>query len=115
MTLTLRRADARSIGVLIALFERAVGYYATLVGINAYHQPGVEAGKKAAAAVLKVQTEAMKILSAEAQTAAQIAAKMGAADSVETLYWVLEHLAANGRATVTGGLDPDSRWFSRRG
>jgi glucose-6-phosphate isomerase len=38
------------VGALIALFERAVGFYASLVGINAYHQPGVEAGKKAAAA-----------------------------------------------------------------
>ena len=38
-------------GGLIALFERAVGFYATLVGINAYHQPGVEAGKKAAEAL----------------------------------------------------------------
>jgi glucose-6-phosphate isomerase len=32
--------------MLIALYERAVGPYASLVGINAYHQPGVEAGKK---------------------------------------------------------------------
>jgi glucose-6-phosphate isomerase len=48
MTLTISRVDARSIGSLIALFERSVGFYATLVGINAYHQPGVEAGKKAA-------------------------------------------------------------------
>src|SRR5579872_2444410 len=99
LTITIRHADARSIGVLIALFERAVGFYATLVGINAYHQPGVEAGKKAAAAVLKLQAQAVKVLSAEAQTAAQIAAKMGPADSVESVYWVLEHLAANGRAT----------------
>lgn len=32
--------------MLIALFERAVSFYASLVNINAYHQPGVEAGKK---------------------------------------------------------------------
>ena len=29
-----------TVGALIALFERAVGFYASLVGINAYHQPG---------------------------------------------------------------------------
>jgi glucose-6-phosphate isomerase len=45
MTLTVRRVDARTVGALIALFERAVGFYASLIGINAYHQPGVEAGK----------------------------------------------------------------------
>src|SRR5205807_738364 len=59
MTLTIRRVDARAVGVLIALYERAVGYYATLVGINAYHQPGVEAGKKAAAAVLELQAKVL--------------------------------------------------------
>lgn len=38
--------------MLIALFERAVSFYASLVNINAYHQPGVEAGKKAAGSFL---------------------------------------------------------------
>jgi len=48
MTITIRSVDARIVGALIALFERAVGLYASLIHINAYHQPGVEAGKKAA-------------------------------------------------------------------
>ncbi|MEK6921887.1 MAG: hypothetical protein AABX82_08410, partial [Nanoarchaeota archaeon] len=52
-----------TVGMLIALFERTVGLYATLVNINAYHQPGVEAGKKAAAAVLTLQQEVTKFLS----------------------------------------------------
>jgi glucose-6-phosphate isomerase len=43
--------SAFSLGALIALFERAVGLYAFMIGINAYHQPGVEAGKKAAGEV----------------------------------------------------------------
>jgi glucose-6-phosphate isomerase len=115
MTITVRRPDARSLGALIALFERAVGFYATLIGINAYHQPGVEAGKKAAAAVLRLQTQVAKVLGSEAQTAPQIAARIGSPDSTETLYWILEHLAANGRATVTGGPDPEARLFSRKG
>ena len=46
MTATIPRVDARTVGGLIALFERAVGLYASLIGINAYNQPGVEAGKK---------------------------------------------------------------------
>src|ERR1700682_686822 len=49
MTITIRHVDARIVGALIALFERAVGLYASLIHINAFHQPGVEAGKKAAA------------------------------------------------------------------
>ena len=55
MTITVPRVDARTVGGLIALFERAVGLYASLIGINAYHQPGVEAGKKAAASILALQ------------------------------------------------------------
>ena len=92
------RVDARTVGALIALFERAVGFYATLVNINAYHQPGVEAGKKAAAAVLDLQAKVLATLSSTPQTADEIAASIGQADHAETVYLVLEHLAANGRA-----------------
>lgn len=55
LTLELERVDARTLGGLIALYERAVGFYATWLGINAYHQPGVEAGKKAAGDMLELQ------------------------------------------------------------
>ena len=54
ITLTVREVSPFRVGLLIALFERAVGFYASLVNINAYHQPGVEAGKKAAADVIEV-------------------------------------------------------------
>ena len=59
ITITIPRVEARTVGGLIALFERAVGLYAGLVGINAYHQPGVEAGKKAAASILALQGKAL--------------------------------------------------------
>jgi glucose-6-phosphate isomerase len=48
LTVALDRVDARSLGAVVALFERAVGFYGSMIGINAYHQPGVEAGKQAA-------------------------------------------------------------------
>ena len=50
------------LGALIALYERAVGFYASLVNVNAYNQPGVEAGKKASAEILKVQKALMDVL-----------------------------------------------------
>ena len=43
--------------------ERAVSFYAELVDINAYDQPGVEAGKKAAAEVIQFQKKVTEILS----------------------------------------------------
>ncbi|MGV7468108.1 hypothetical protein PJI21_29440, partial [Mycobacterium kansasii] len=52
----------RSVGAMVALYERAVGLYASLVNINAYHQPGVEAGKKAAAEVLALQKRVLSVL-----------------------------------------------------
>lgn len=55
MTLILKELDERTLGALIALFERTVGLYAHRVNINAYDQPGVEAGKLAAQAMLDLK------------------------------------------------------------
>lgn len=63
LTITIPRVEAKTVGGLIALFERAVGLYAGLLGINAYHQPGVEAGKKAAASILTLQRKVQAALS----------------------------------------------------
>jgi glucose-6-phosphate isomerase len=104
MTLTLRDVRARSIGMLIALYERAVGFYASLIDVNAYDQPGVEAGKKAAAVVLEAQRKVLAALRARPQepmTAEQLADVLDSPDAVETIFHVLEHLAANeGRGVV---------------
>jgi glucose-6-phosphate isomerase len=110
ITFTVRDASAFSVGSLIALFERAVGFYASLININAYHQPGVEAGKKAAASVLVLQGKAVSHLSANASqsfTAEALAAAIGQPDAAETVFKILGHLAANGRKVkATGGSGP---------
>ena len=98
MTITIRRVEPRTIGALIALFERAVGLYASLIHINAYHQPGVEAGKKAAAAVLSLQAKVSAALSASRKRPNKLPPAIGAAESAESVYLMLEHLAANGWA-----------------
>ena len=104
MTLTISEVSARTLGVLVALYERAVGFYASLVGINAYHQPGVEAGKKAAGAVIALQHKVVQDCTAHRgvlRTAAQIAASAGEPNQVESVFKLLEHLAANpGRGLV---------------
>ena len=100
ITLTIDRVDAHSIGVLIALFERAVGLYASLIGVNAYHQPGVEAGKKAASSVLALQTLVLDAVKEQASgTASDVANRIHRAEESETVFKLLEHLAANGRVT----------------
>jgi len=90
---------------LIALYERAVGLYAFLVNVNAYHQPGVEAGKKAAASILNLQRQVLETLKNAAQPLelAMLAEKAGAADEIETVYKIVRHLAANQRGVSMQG------------
>ena len=102
VTITCDKIDAKTIGALIALYERAVGYYASLVNINAYHQPGVEAGKKAAATVLDVQAKLLGALTEKPTSPADLAEKIGQPDAAETVHHLLDHLAANKRATRKG-------------
>ena len=93
LTISIPRIDAFQLGTLIALFERAVGFYASLVNINAYHQPGVEAGKKAAADFLAKLAATRLSLTAEPRTAEAIAAGTGL--DPEDVFHALTHLAAN--------------------
>ncbi|MEY2560868.1 MAG: glucose-6-phosphate isomerase, partial [Verrucomicrobiota bacterium] len=70
ITISISEVNAFAVGALIALYERAVGFYGLLVNINAYHQPGVEAGKKAATDVLRLQQRVNEQLgTASGQTA----------------------------------------------
>jgi glucose-6-phosphate isomerase len=102
ITLSIDVLDAAAMGKLIALYERAVGFYASLVNINAYHQPGVEAGKKAAAAVLELQRTVLAVLAQHKGKALGLdeIARLASSD-VESVLWILRHLAANRGHRVT--------------
>ncbi|MXW40525.1 MAG: glucose-6-phosphate isomerase [Synechococcus sp. SB0668_bin_15] len=95
LTITMEQLGPRELGALVALFERAVGLYGELVNVNAYHQPGVEAGKKAAAAVLSLQKQVAALLDATPRTAVEIAQAVGAPEQVERVFWILRHMALN--------------------
>ncbi|NJK41579.1 MAG: glucose-6-phosphate isomerase [Acaryochloridaceae cyanobacterium SU_2_1] len=105
ITVTLPEVNAKQIGALIALYERAVGLYATLINVNAYHQPGVEAGKKAAAETLALQTRVIQVLKSTLTPLPleSLAAKAGSAEDIETIYKIVRHLAANGRGVELYG------------
>ena len=94
ITVTIPEVNAFTVGALIALYERAVGFYGSLVNINAYHQPGVEAGKKAAGDVLNLQRRVRSLLGpAPGRGVAEIAAAAGA--DPEDVFHVLRHAAVN--------------------
>ncbi len=98
ITVAIDKLDAQSVGALIALYERAVGFYATLVNVNAYHQPGVEAGKKMAGAVIKLQIDVVSYLRknpGKSFTAEEVARALNAEGQAESIFKILEHVSAN--------------------
>jgi glucose-6-phosphate isomerase len=108
VTVIVPDVSARTIGMLIALYERVVGLYASLIGINAYHQPGVEAGKKAATGVIALKLRlaaALRSAAGTAFTAETLAQKI--AGDPELTFKILEHLAANGAVKK----NPRTPWF----
>lgn len=97
-TITVSAVRPFTVGSLIALFERAVGIYASLVNINAYHQPGVQAGKLAADSIIKLKLRIMGYLTDNPDgsfSAEQIAKALGVPDQAEAIFKLCEHLVAN--------------------
>ncbi|KAM7257886.1 hypothetical protein ACFE04_013627 [Oxalis oulophora] len=110
ITVTVQEVTPRTVGALVALYERAVGIYASLVNINAYHQPGVEAGKKAAGEVLALQKRVLAVLNeatckdpVEPLTLDEIADRCHAPEDIEMIYKIIMHMAANDRAIIAEG------------
>jgi glucose-6-phosphate isomerase len=98
ITITISNVSSYTVGSLIALFERVVGLYASIINVNAYHQPGVEAGKKAATAVINLQLKVVEFLDdhqPKAFSAAELAERIGSSDEVEAVFRICDHLAAN--------------------
>jgi glucose-6-phosphate isomerase len=105
MTLTIPDVSPKSLGALIALFERTVSLYAQLIHINAYHQPAVEIGKKGAQDVIRLKNQALSALSILkepsctleelAQMIENSAGNGNKAVERDNLFQILQHLAAN--------------------
>ena len=104
VTISIPEVTPFQLGLLIALFERTVSFYASLVNINAYHQPGVEAGKKAAGAFIETLNKVRGHLTATAKTAGDIATELDA--DPEDVYHCLTHLSANGELQISIGATP---------
>jgi glucose-6-phosphate isomerase len=112
ITISISEVNAFNVGALIALYERAVGFYGSLVNINAYDQPGVEAGKKAATRLLQLQKQVSeKLATGRGQTAEEIARSIDA--DPEDVFHVLQHLASNDpQIRVAAGEGPSEDRFS---
>ncbi len=98
ITLTIDEVSPFTLGVLIGLFERAVGLYASLIGVNAYHQPGVEAGKAAAESVIDLQHRLFQFLRAHRGarfTVEELAQNLGGLRHAEILFKLCRRLVRN--------------------
>lgn len=116
VTISISDPGPFNVGLIIALFERAVSFYASLVNVNAYHQPGVEAGKKAAGAFLQVLSSVHDglVKAGGAVNAETLASTLGA--DPEEVYHSLVHLAENhGNITQTLGDNAASDVFTYQG
>jgi glucose-6-phosphate isomerase len=93
ITITLPDAGPESLGALIALYERAIGLYAELIDVNAYHQPSVD--KDIAAPVLRLQAEVIEYLrrAPGPSNAEEIAVAIGQGERAEIVYKVLRRQA----------------------
>ncbi len=98
LTITIQKLDEFSLGVLLALFERAVSFYALLVNINAYHQPAVELGKKGAGEVIKLKNLVINFLQSnqgKRYSLKEISHLIDREDEIESLYRIMLHLVNN--------------------
>jgi glucose-6-phosphate isomerase len=105
IVISIPKVDPFTIGALIALYERAVGFYANLVNVNAYHQPGVEAGKIAASSILDMQRKVLNLLQAKKTYLSldEIAATLSLNENKAALFYTLRNLALNKRISMEAG------------
>ena len=98
ITIRIPEVNERTLGMVIALYERAVAVYAEFININAFHQPGVQAYKLAAKGILTLRETLMKKiaeLKGVSGTAEEIAAKVGEPDQAVEIGGLLDKAAAN--------------------
>jgi len=98
ITITLNEINEKSLGALIALFERTVSIYALLINVNAYHQPAVELGKKQTGEVIALKNRVSEFLAQNRKnkyTLQMLAEELGNGVDKEILYKILQHLVHN--------------------
>ncbi len=92
ITITLETLNCFTLGALIALFERSVSFYAELVNINAYDQPGVEAGKKAAADIINYQQQLNQLLNQGGEFTIDYLTSLIKNSSSESIFFILREM-----------------------
>ncbi len=98
LTIAVDEVSGFSVGVLVALFERCVGLYASLININAYHQPGVEAGKRGATDAIGLRSKVLCALREQRGmylSVEHIASDLEVVYGLDSIQWICDCLADN--------------------
>tara|TARA_Y100001978_G_scaffold66543_2_gene59699 strand:- start:2780 stop:4384 length:1605 start_codon:yes stop_codon:yes gene_type:complete len=115
ITITINKLNSFSLGSLIALFERTVSFYAELININAYDQPGVEAGKKAASKVILLQKKVKSLLQSRRRYSFNEINESIKEGDKETFFFILRQLCFDNCDYIVTGTwsKPDTLIFQK--
>lgn len=115
VSLSFEEFNAKTFGALLALFERTVGLYAFMIGINAYHQPGVEAGKKAASGFIELKKQLQKVFTTnkEMLSVEEIQSKLDTSYEQDDIYYLLRFMACNKELQQEGQEPKNSRFKAK--
>jgi glucose-6-phosphate isomerase len=98
INITIEEVNEYNLGMIIALYERAVAVYAEFININAFHQPGVQAYKLAAQGILELRSKFMAAMMEAGEfsgTAAEFAENTGLAEHEVEIAGLLAKAALN--------------------
>ena len=98
--ITIDAVSARTLGMIVALYERAVAFYAELININAFHQPGVEAYKKASLDLDALSLRLQDVIAGNSgfRGSAVALANSAGIDAASEVEGLLAKFAANSRS-----------------
>ncbi len=101
-----------NLGMIIALYERAVAAYAELININAFHQPGVQAYKLAAGAVIDLYGQLKTFFAGNNgfEGTASAFANAISSDAVKDVDGILTKLAYNTELVKRNWNDVAQEW-----
>ena len=104
-----------NLGMVIALYERAVAAYAELIHINAFHQPGVQAYKLAAGTVIDLYSK-LKTFFTEHQGfsgSAAVFAEAVKTEAVKDVTGILNKMSFNTKLVERQWSESDNDWKYR--
>ena len=103
--MTIAKVDTFNLGMIIALYERAVAVYAEFINVNAFHQPGVQAYKLASKGIIGLLNDIEAKLPGMVKfkgSAGEFAAAVGRPDDEVEIGGILAKLALNSDRRALG-------------